>query len=80
MIDAPAFAPDAIVPPAVQQGLDSAAARVPAGKRGGAWATVTTSGVQGTVGMRRGNVTASGYAGKVWGGGYAAGAQVGVSW
>lgn len=66
----------------LERRLRETLAGIPSGRRGQLAGTVTTAGVEASLGVRvRENVTVSGWAGREWGGkGWLAGARAGLSW
>lgn len=65
---------------ALKRHFDEVLAQIPTGKRGQIGVGVTTAGVEASLGTRWGNVTATGWAGRAWGGGgWLAGARVGYA-
>lgn len=65
--------------------LDDVLQRVPSAKRGAATVAVTRAGVEAELGVRRPlgrglEFSGSGYAGKLWGGGWDAGVRAAILW
>lgn len=66
---------------ALRASIDSAVRAIPTGKRGHVTAAVTLDGVQVDAGVKPKDwLTVGGYAGKLWGQGWNAGAKATVTW
>lgn len=60
---------------ALKRHFDQVAAQVPVNKRGQVQVAVTTEGVEGSIGFKRGPWSAAAYAGKDWDSGWLAGVR-----